>query len=103
MERVQDMTAEDILKEGIELPKSGIGCDIPEPPDAWSGWTHKQQDEWVKGQARATYFARCADVQVCFEAFEKLWDSLNAKRGYGWDVNPWVWVLSFNLERRSDV
>lgn len=24
-----------------------------------------------------------------------LWDSLNAKRGYGWDTNPWVWVYSF--------
>jgi hypothetical protein len=29
------------------------------------------------------------------EAFAALWDSLNAKRGFGWDANPWVWVLSF--------
>jgi hypothetical protein len=29
------------------------------------------------------------------EEYRELWDSLNAKRGYGWDVNPWVWVLSF--------
>ena len=29
------------------------------------------------------------------EAFEKLWDSLNAKRGYGWNTNPWVWVITF--------
>jgi hypothetical protein len=29
------------------------------------------------------------------EWFSLLWDSINAKRGYGWDVNPWVWVLSF--------
>jgi hypothetical protein len=27
--------------------------------------------------------------------FRQLWDALNAKRGYGWDVNPWVWVESF--------
>ena len=27
--------------------------------------------------------------------FKGLWDSLNAKRGYGWDVNPWVWVVEF--------
>jgi len=27
--------------------------------------------------------------------FRKLWNSINAKRGYGWDVNPWVWVVSF--------
>jgi len=24
-----------------------------------------------------------------------LWDSINAKRGYGWDTNPWVWVYTF--------
>lgn len=24
-----------------------------------------------------------------------LWDGLNAKRGYGWANNPWVWVYSF--------
>ena len=23
------------------------------------------------------------------------WDSHNAKRGFGWDVNPWVWVIRF--------
>lgn len=27
--------------------------------------------------------------------FEELWDSINAKRGYGWDDNPWVWVITF--------
>ena len=29
------------------------------------------------------------------DGFAYLWDSLNAKRGYGWDANPWVWVISF--------
>ncbi len=27
--------------------------------------------------------------------FAYLWNSINAKRGYGWDVNPWVWVIEF--------
>lgn len=27
--------------------------------------------------------------------FRILWDDLNAKRGYGWDANPWVWVIGF--------
>jgi hypothetical protein len=27
--------------------------------------------------------------------FQTLWDSLNASRGYGWDVNPWIWVIEF--------
>jgi hypothetical protein len=29
------------------------------------------------------------------QTFHGLWDSLNEKRGYGWDGNPWVWVISF--------
>jgi len=28
-------------------------------------------------------------------AFKDLWNSINAKRGWGWDTNPWVWVLEF--------
>jgi len=29
--------------------------------------------------------------------FARLWDSINAKRGYGWDTNPWVWVVEFKV------
>lgn len=29
------------------------------------------------------------------EEFQELWDSLNVKRGFGWDKNPWVWVVEF--------
>ncbi len=29
------------------------------------------------------------------DAFAELWDGLNSKRGYGWDINPWVWVVEF--------
>ena len=32
----------------------------------------------------------------CFHrSFAGGWDELNAKRGYSWDSNPWVWVVSF--------
>jgi len=27
--------------------------------------------------------------------FRRLWNKLNAKRGYGWDMNPWVYVIQF--------
>lgn len=27
--------------------------------------------------------------------FRRLWDSLNAKRGHGWDANDWVWPVGF--------
>jgi hypothetical protein len=28
-------------------------------------------------------------------AFQCLWNGLNAKRGYSWESNPWVWVYEF--------
>ena len=28
-------------------------------------------------------------------SYSYLWDSINAKRGYPWEKNPWVWVISF--------
>jgi len=58
--------------------------------------------EIAEGDARAEGLsesdARWSDgfVEPHRDQFARFWDSLNAKRGYGWDVNPWVWVISFN-------
>ncbi|MBE3120153.1 MAG: hypothetical protein IMZ50_15540 [Candidatus Atribacteria bacterium] len=27
--------------------------------------------------------------------FMELWDSINSKRGFGWDTNPWTWAITF--------
>ena len=29
--------------------------------------------------------------------FKQLWDSINKKRGFGWESNPWVWVVKFEV------
>jgi hypothetical protein len=29
------------------------------------------------------------------EHFRENWDNINAKRGFGWETNPWVWVITF--------
>ncbi len=34
------------------------------------------------------------------EWFEMLWNSINAKRDFGWDENHWVWVIEF---KRIDI
>ena len=34
-------------------------------------------------------------------AYRRLWDGLNAKRGFGWDTNPWVAALSFNVMKAN--
>jgi len=35
------------------------------------------------------------------DRFRHLWDSINEKRGYGWDANPWVWVIEFKRLQAS--
>lgn len=37
----------------------------------------------------------CECCGAIIREFKGLWDSLNAKRGFGWDANPWVWVVEF--------
>lgn len=65
IERIQDITLEDILAEG---------CPTEHYPENNNGISH-----------------------AAFGWFEYLWDSINAKRGYGWDKNPFVWVVDFDL------
>lgn len=36
-----------------------------------------------------------ADAQDACQWYRDLWDSINAKRGHGWDENPWVWIIEF--------
>jgi hypothetical protein len=32
------------------------------------------------------------DMRDCFRS---LWNTINQKRGYGWEKNPWVFVICF--------
>jgi hypothetical protein len=34
-------------------------------------------------------------------AFQSGWDSINAKRSYSWEKNPWVWVVEFRNYREE--
>ena len=31
------------------------------------------------------------------DTFANLWDSINKKRGFPWESNPWVWVIKFKV------
>ena len=66
VERVQEIGDEDAVKEGCK------GFVMPMEPDQGS----------TDGQSPA-------------EEFRDLWDHINASRGFGWDKNPWVWVVEF--------
>lgn len=51
-----------------------------------------EADAWAEGVERIDKEPRIA--------FANAWDALNAKRGYGWDVNPWVRAISFRVLNR---
>jgi hypothetical protein len=48
-----------------------------------------EADALAEGVALAAY------DEYATEAFARLWDGINAKRGFGWAMNPYVWVLDF--------
>lgn len=35
---------------------------------------------------------------ILYDQFARVWDSINAKRGYGWAKDPWVWVIEFTKD-----
>ena len=75
VERVQEIAAKDAIADGIHQMDNGW----------WAGTAHR-----VKNTPRCMVSA--------IEAFHDHWDALNAARGYGWDKNPWVWVIEFSIE-----
>jgi len=73
VERLQDVTEEQAIKEGI----GSLFLDYI----AYSG--------------DLKYSVPMEHETLAIEQFELLWDSINLKRGYGWETNPWVWVIEF--------
>jgi len=33
------------------------------------------------------------------DSFATLWNSINAKRGFGWDANPWIVAVTFKVHK----
>lgn len=61
VERLQEISGEDLIKEGIDLFQSSY-------------------------------------VRVAFDEFKNIWNSTIKKSDldrYGWNTNPWVWVIEF--------
>lgn len=67
IEKLQKVTVGDCLYEGIDNTEENL---------------------------KAVEF-RPSDRSMYIGLFRTLWDSINAARGFGWDKNPWVWVVEF--------
>jgi len=51
--------------------------------------------EDIRSEGLSSMGVHCLDYELAIPEWKILWDSINAKRGYGWDINPWVWVVEF--------
>ena len=77
VKRVQDITDDDARAEGCtkELARIFAGEDENNDPDSGLEFAYAISPKFL---------------------FQHLWETINAKRGYGWDTNPWVWIVKFN-------
>jgi len=73
VERVQDISPEDAVAEGLVPGKTLGGYDGYGLP----GWD--------------VSMFRMSPV----DAYQWLWNSINDERGFGWNKNPWCWVVVF--------
>ena len=72
-ERLQDMTSADACAEGISI-----------------------------GIHDARHIGRAGHITCWISKYAELWDSLNAKRGYPFDSNPWVRAISFKVIEKPE-
>lgn len=70
VQRLQEISEEDAVAEGVE----------------------RDSDGWLDYLMPAT---QCCGTAR--DSYRTLWDSLNAKRGHEWDANPWVVALTFQV------
>lgn len=85
VERLQDISEEDAIREGICKVDQGLntlsGCPLYSVNSAADPLKHYSDSSETFDTARMAFYV--------------LWDSINKKRGCGWDENPWVWVTEF--------
>ncbi|MCK5610232.1 hypothetical protein KAR91_50635 [Candidatus Pacearchaeota archaeon] len=73
VERVQDISETDAIAEGFP------GLISHDPPHVPAGIPKEHPIWW----------------------FQTLWDSINLKRGYGWEKSPWVFAYEFKLLKET--
>lgn len=69
VQRLNETSEADAIAEGLHRD--------PKNPNLWT-W-----GDYPSGSTNPVY------------AYELLWNQINESRGFGWSVNPWVWVIEF--------
>jgi hypothetical protein len=76
VERLQDISRDSAIKEGVRWENCPLEQTIADVEYSKTRMCSRQTVDYRSG-------------------FRKLWNSIYAKKGHGWDVNPWVWVIEF--------
>lgn len=79
VEQVQEISTKDAMAEGCV----GVRCRCIAKQPGW-GCTDCMGTSWEE------------PPQV---EYHHAWDEIHAKRGFGWDANPWVWVVEFEVDK----
>jgi len=89
VEMLQEITEEDAKSEGILMdndPTDEVYCPVCKG-EGLIGTYHPISLGYME--------VDCPHCDTAVKRFKNLWDSLNEKRGFGWDVNNWLWVIEF--------
>ncbi len=85
VQRLRDIGEEDAKAEGVETQE------------------YDGADDQFKGEIGYRDYRdhphNVAPFCLAETSFASLWNSINEKRGFGWDVNPWVVAVSFKVHR----
>jgi len=52
----------------------------------------------IRNEGLSSLAVHCGDMEIALKEWENLWNSTIKKSDldrYGWDANPWVWVIEF--------
>lgn len=71
VERLQEITDADCEAEGVRPSVDGDGHDWRDDENGW----HR--------------------------TFRQRWNRINARRGFSWESNPWVWAVSFDANEAA--
>ena len=108
VERVQSITEEDAIAEGIERLFSPdecqnvVGVKGTKSEHSWrnylwhgffgmAGGGNKMSDQWPY---------QYSGYESARDSFSSLWQRIYAKHGLGWDSNCWVFVTSYEVTER---
>lgn len=52
----------------------------------------------IRNEGLSSLAVHCGDMEIALKEWENLWNSTIKKSDidrYGWDANPWVWIIEF--------